>query len=339
MQDAVREYHQIDRAGAVWAELQNAANVAKLRWELTGCSGLVTKERVMARWARRREKRVARQLGKDAGKALLEEVMRYEVRDFEARQAVQAEQKDRAATLKRVAEDPEVWQLLKTVPELYELKDHITVLSKKPLVMHFSVGPTAGLAPNEAAPPLDSVVRCRQQYSLTDEYADAWEGSHTIFNIERPLPVTHTSWCQKLSRCVCSGSNSKYSWAHGNLRRLWSRHANKTENNSGRLVVEFASSPDAMPGGRHIYLVSAKIKDRVALWRAEPIGERDFGGERMMVVKTRFMADGAPEMVSRWDMIFFCLDWNQDVRARVRICSQTVLLAGRLAPQGVGRAT
>ncbi len=61
-----------------------------------------------------------------------------------------------------------------------------------------------------------------------------------------------------------------------------------------------------------MFSVSSKIGDQVALWRLTILGERTLDQVIYTRVKKIFVADGAPNMLSLWDLIFELLDRDKE---------------------------
>jgi hypothetical protein len=307
----VTEYHAIDRTSPEWRELVTAGNRARLQWVNSGNSGLVSEERKAARWMRRKEKRIQKLYGKHVSPPLVRRLTLIAKADREALEKTKREKKERAATLKRVSEDSGVRELLRATPALWEMRDHFTVLSaSKPVVLQYTTSPKVD-TPDKAAPPPACITQAQQDRTVFDEQLEKFCRDHVIWDVKAPLPKTQTVWCEVLCRCIC-GTNVHFLWAHSSLRTFWNRHLKKKEVDAGRLVFEVVSYPTPLPGPRRIYLTSAKIADRVCFWQVEQVGERSTGAETRMLVRTMHKADGEPELLSRWDIVFQLMDWNKE---------------------------
>ena len=93
----------------------------------------------------------------------------------------------------------------------------------------------------------------------------------------------------------------------------------------GRLVLEVVSSAGDLLGGRQLYYAASQIRDSMALWKVEVIGERVTpSAETRLVVEALHKDDGSPEMQSRWELVRALLREDKASRAfAVQVCEST----------------
>ena len=210
------------------------------------------------------EKQVRKRYGKAMSPGLIDELVSIRRRRAEKVERQQAAEAEKDRLLADVAQDQAVSDLLRGIPELWELRVHFTVLSKDPIILHWSELEDPEEGP-ENLPPPSSTERQRASVEAMTDTAKDWQKLCLLVTKAhaRPLPAVKITWCAKLGRCVC-GPYEYFLSCHSRLRAVWNLHIKKPENDSGRLVFE-VSGPE--PGDRSsLYHVSAKIGDLVALW-------------------------------------------------------------------------
>ena len=313
------EFHAIDRGSAQWRELVVAGDIAKVRYELTGKSGLITPERIEARYLRKWEK-VLRKRHEHLAPMLVNKLVENWRRARRQRGARKERRSEKRDMLQRVAADPSVKRLIEGTPELADLAEHLTAISTDPVVLQYTEFKAWG-GEAEQLPPDSALTRVQKDKSSREEDAAAWQRlSHLLEEKDCPrVPEKLTiPWCTMLGRCVC-GPNCYLAWAHGNLRSRWALHLSKKEVGRGRTVLEIiADAPAVLPGGqRHLYHISSKIGDEAALWKVEVVGRRVlYAGETRTLVRTLHGVRGICQMLTRWDLIFMLMDSDKECRNR-----------------------
>jgi len=316
----------MDRTSAEWAALVRDGNSARLRFIATGDSGLVTPE-IRAQRMQRKHVRLLKKKHQGVSPLLMDKLVeQYRVRSLRLIRARDQREADEKA-IRELREDEGVKELLRTgAPSIFELWDHLEVVSKDPVILQWTEvpkGSSAGdIPPNQVIDPLN------QNPSSCEESAGNWNGrSVVVGGRDEPVPLVDPPallWCETSGRCVC-GPNVFYAWGHGNLTRIWNKHLPLKELRRGRTVIEVSSlQGNEVSGDPLLYLVSKKLKEVVALWQAEVLERANDGG---LQIKARLLhkPDGSPEMVSRYDVIFDFLGRDKDLSASFTRVMRAVL--------------
>ena len=318
-QEATAAFNALDRTGAEWQALVVEGETARIRFELTGKSGLITPERIQGR-ARRMYERKLRKKYEDLAPGLVDQlVLDYHARSkhFQERRATSQSGKE---ILKGIAADQGVQALIESVPQLAELAPYLTCISTEPVVLSHTWWKAWG-AEAETIPPAHVVEKLKESMGALHDEASAWQRMSDLLETmslpASPVPTKWT-WCFFLGRCVC-GSNAYYAWAHGRLRRLWAMHLASKEGKTGRVVFQISTEEPRVlpPECVQFHLIANKVKDEVALWRLRDDGMQTLeNGEERRMLFTLFAGDGSPNMITRWDLIFALLDFDREQSVR-----------------------